>query len=178
MIPADVIRRQAAVLCGVASSRGAAAPVGEDLDRLAAMFDSTPGLAAAVDSPAAPLARRGLVATLEAACTHPLTGEFVRRLARQRGVRRLPAAAQAYRAERDRRAGIVRLDLVSAAPMAPGLAARIERAVGTGRAGVRTTTRVDPGLIAGFRLRVGDTVHDYSAAARLARMRRGLAAAG
>lgn len=177
MTPPDVIRRQAAVLCGVASSRGASAPVGEDLDRLAAMFDSTPGLAAAVDNPAAPLARRELAATLEAACAHALTREFVRQLARRRMARRLPAAAQAYRAECDRRAGTVCLDLASAAPMSPGLVARIERAVGAGRAGVRTTSRVDPRLIAGFRLRVGDIVHDYSAAARLARVR-DLATAG
>jgi len=178
MDPSDVIRRQAVVLCGVASSRGAAAAVGEDLDRLAAVFAATPGLGDAVDSPSEPGARRALASTLDAACGQALTREFVRSLARRRWVRRIPAAAAAYREACERRAGTVRVDVVSAAPLPAPALDRIARAAAAGRAGVRVATAVDPALIAGFRLRIGDTVHDYSAAARLARARRALAAAG
>ncbi|OQW95164.1 MAG: hypothetical protein BWK77_07970 [Verrucomicrobia bacterium A1] len=173
----DIIRRPAAVLCSVAEARGVGDEVGADLDRIAGLFVSAPGLAEAIDNPAAPLSRRELAGTLENACAQPLTREFVRRIAVRRMAQWLPVAADAYRAERERRAGVVRVTLTSAAPLPPQTVARIERWAATGRAGVRTTTTVNPGLIAGFRVRIGDLVHDFSVAARLARARRGLAAA-
>lgn len=172
----DAIRRPAAVLGSVADARGAGDEVGADLDRIAGLFASTAGLAEAVDNPAAPLLRRQLAGTLENACAHPLTREFVHHVALRRMAQWLPVAADAYRAERERRAGIVRVNVTSATPLPPQTVARIERWAATGRAGVRMTTSVHPGLIAGFRVRIGDLVHDFSVAARLARARRGLAA--
>ncbi len=174
----DVIRRLALVLCSVAEARGVADAVGADLDRVTGLFESTPGLAAAVDNPAAPLSRRELSGTIASACGHPMTREFIRRIALRRMIRWLPAAAAVYRDERERKAGIVLVGLASAAPLAAEAVGRIERWAATGYNGAHVTASVNPGLIAGFRVKIGDRVHDFTVAARLARARRGLAAAG
>jgi F-type H+-transporting ATPase subunit delta len=89
----------------------------------------------------------------------------------------LPQIARSYGELRDSEEGIARLDVEAAREMADEALERISKAW-TVYAGVKTTqgrVRVNPSLIAGYRLRAGSLRIDYSIAGRLERLRRELA---
>lgn len=89
----------------------------------------------------------------------------------------LPQIARSYGALRDADEGIARLEIEAARAMADEALERVAEAW-TVYAGVKTTlgtVRVNPALIAGYRLRAGSLRIDYSIAGRLERLRRELA---
>jgi F-type H+-transporting ATPase subunit delta len=89
----------------------------------------------------------------------------------------LPEIARTYCAIRDADEGIARLDIEAAREMAEEALLRVTKAW-TVYSGVKTTqgtVRVNPALIAGYRLRAGSLRIDYSIAGRLERLRRELA---
>jgi F-type H+-transporting ATPase subunit delta len=89
----------------------------------------------------------------------------------------LPQIARAYGALRDADEGIARLEVEAAREVDGGALARIASAW-TAYSGSKTTqahVRVNPVLIAGYRLRAGSLRIDYSIAGRLERLRRELA---
>ena len=91
--------------------------------------------------------------------------------------RLLPEIARSYGALRDADEGIARLDVEAAREMPDEALRRIAAAwtVYAAASITRTTVRVNPGLIAGYRLRAGSLRIDYSIAGRLERLRRELA---
>lgn len=89
----------------------------------------------------------------------------------------LPQIARSYGELRDADEGIARLDVEAAREMAEDALLRVA-AAWTIYAGVSTTqatVRINPELIAGYRLRAGSLRIDYSIAGRLERLRRELA---
>jgi F-type H+-transporting ATPase subunit delta len=88
----------------------------------------------------------------------------------------VPQIARSYGELRDADEGIARLDVEAARELADDTLRRIA-AAWTVYAGVKTTraqVRVNPALIAGYRLRAGSLRIDYSIAGRLERLRREL----
>lgn len=89
----------------------------------------------------------------------------------------LPYVARAYGELRDADEGIARLDVEAAREMADEALKRVAGAwtVYSGAKSTRATVRINPALIAGYRLRAGSLRIDYSIAGRLERLRRELA---
>jgi F-type H+-transporting ATPase subunit delta len=87
----------------------------------------------------------------------------------------LPDLLAAYRDRMLDHQNIVRADVATAAPLAPGRANAIERSLAqvTGST-VRLSTRVEPALIGGIVARVGGTVYDASISMQLQKMRQRL----
>lgn len=100
-------------------------------------------------------------------------------LVERRRVDTLPRVADAFRQLLLARRGIVEADVVSAAPLtaaeATALRERLEGLVGRS---VELRTRVDPGLLGGLMVRIGDRLYDASVRGRLERLRTQLVAAG
>jgi F-type H+-transporting ATPase subunit delta len=89
----------------------------------------------------------------------------------------LPAVAARYRALLDSGEGVSRLEVEAAREPDPAFLARLGDAW-TRSAGARRTeivVRINPALVAGYRLRAGSAMYDYSVAGRLERLRRELA---
>lgn len=83
-------------------------------------------------------------------------------------LRVLPAIAKALREEADRRAGVVRAHVASAAPLTDSYVQRLTQALEARfQKKVIVQRTVDPTLIAGVVTRVGDTIIDGSVRARL-----------
>ena len=89
----------------------------------------------------------------------------------------LPEIARSYREISDAAEGIARLDVEAAREMADEALQRVAKAwtVYSGAKTTLGTVRVNPALIAGYRLRAGSLRIDYSIAGRLERLKRELA---
>ena len=88
----------------------------------------------------------------------------------------LPQIARSYREFRDADEGIARLEIEAARDLADAARDRLAAAwtVYTKANTTEATVRVNPALIAGYRLRAGSLRIDYSIAGRLERLRREL----
>jgi ATP synthase F1 delta subunit len=96
-------------------------------------------------------------------------------LVRHRRGEALPQVVAAFEELADQAAGVVRADAETVVPLSDRQRDRLVAALGrlTGKR-VVLEERIDPGVVAGVRLRVGDRLIDGSAAGRLARMREDL----
>jgi F-type H+-transporting ATPase subunit delta len=167
-------RRYAEALLDIAASEGAVAPFRASLERLAAAI----GIEAirALRDPRAPLARRR--AALDAATKsepQAIRAVLALLLARDR-IALLPGIARAYGELVDRREGIAKAKITTAVGLDEGqrqeLTGRLERASGKR---VRATFAVDPALVGGAMVQLGDHLVDASLRTQLASLARALA---
>lgn len=104
---------------------------------------------------------------------------LVELLVERRRVGLLPRVAEAYRQLLYAERGIVEAEVASAAPLTEAerdaLRERLERLAGRQ---VELRERVDPGLLGGLVVRIGDRLYDASVRGRLERLRTQLIAAG
>ncbi|MEI8196888.1 MAG: ATP synthase F1 subunit delta [Phycisphaerae bacterium] len=102
---------------------------------------------------------------------HPLTLQTLNALARRERLIFLPGFFRAFEAILDRLAGKVEVQLTTAQPMAPERVERITAAIAAslGKQPVLKVT-VDPTLIGGLRLRIGDTLIDGSVETQLEKL--------
>lgn len=150
------------------------ARVETELREFAALVDQQPALSKVLLSPAVPAARkRGIVSALTAR-TRPedIVAKLLALLAERDRLRLLPEIVAAYGERFLDHQKIVRAEVVTATPLPPERAGRIERSLGqaTGRT-VMLSVRVDPSIIGGIIAKVGSTVYDGSIVRQLARMR-------
>ena len=107
----------------------------------------------------------------------PQVENLVRLLARREKLDVLPRVAAEFKSLHNRRRGIVPAVVTSAAPLTPAedtaLRAKVTRLAG---AEVDLLTRVDPELIGGLTVRIGDRLIDASVRGRLERLREDLLA--
>lgn len=98
-------------------------------------------------------------------------------LLQRRRIEQLPTVALEFQALVDRQYGIIRAAVTSAAPLAAGDADRlVARLAGRTGATVELTLAVDPALLGGVVVRIGDQLIDGSVRGRLERLRSRLAA--
>jgi F-type H+-transporting ATPase subunit delta len=155
----------------------------EQLDRAAAVVADEQVLAR-LSNPAVPLDVRGGALTQALARAAggdvlPQVGNLLRLLMRRRRLAQAGRVAADFRRLYNRRAGIVEATATSAAPLnddeVRALRERIARLAGADRT-VDLQLAVDPSLLGGITVRLGDTLVDGSVRGRLERLRSQLAA--
>jgi F-type H+-transporting ATPase subunit delta len=170
--PTTAARRYAEAAFDLASRDGAHDRWEKDL-RTASELLADERVAAVVDNPAIPLADREAVLErlLGSRLARPALN-LVRLLARRGRIEILPAVAAHFGRLLDDSRGIVAATISSAAPLDDDEEAAVRSRVEamTGRE-VRLSTEVDPDLIGGLVVRVGDRWIDASVRGRLERLR-------
>ncbi|MDP8904170.1 MAG: F0F1 ATP synthase subunit delta [Chloroflexota bacterium] len=151
----------------------------DQLDRAAAVA-ADPGSVARLQDPAVPFSARAeaLMQALGGDLVPPVRNLLLL-LMRRRRVDQLDQLAAEFRRLYNRRAGIVQATAISAAPLEPdqldALRERVVELAGHGRS-VELHTEVDPHLLGGLQVRIGDRLIDGSVRGRLERLRNQLAA--
>jgi F-type H+-transporting ATPase subunit delta len=178
----DRRRAWARALFLAAPDRESRAAYGDALEGLAAAFEGLPRLRELLAEPASPRADKTAVLFAALAPTVPCASaevfnRFCSLLVEKGRSTLLPEISRSYSALRDVDEGRERLEIEAA--RAPDAAAveRIAKAWSaySGAKSTQTAVRVNPALIAGYRLRAGSLRIDYSVAGRLERLRRELA---
>ena len=144
---------------------------------LAARFAADNGVVHVVDNPSIHHAdRQAVVGRLLEGRVLPGVLNLARLLARRGRFETLPAVAAEYTRLLNRRRGIVEAVVTSALPLTAAeteaLQARVEAMTGSG---VDLRAEVDPALIGGLTVRVGDQLFDASLRGRLERLHHQLA---
>jgi F-type H+-transporting ATPase subunit delta len=146
-----------------------------ELDQAAATLDSDE-LSEALANPALPLQQRvEIVHGVFAGLSEPVRNLILLLLRRER-IRQLPRVASEFRRLDDKRNTISHAIATSASPLGDAevraITARLEQMTG-GRVALETS--VDPGLLGGIVVRIGDRLIDGSVRGRLERLRNQLA---
>jgi F-type H+-transporting ATPase subunit delta len=185
----DRRRAWARALYDAAPDAAGRSAIADALDGIAAAMRSDPGIHEFLEDPSVP--REGKRRLLEAALSAPapgaagagaggagaVFGRFCGLLADKGRIALVPQIALAYRAIRDADEGIARVEVESAREVPSAVLDRMARAWAS-RSGAKSAvaaSKVNPDLIAGYRLRAGSLRIDYSLAGRLERLRRELA---
>ena len=151
----------------------------EQLVRAGSVADD-PAAVARLQDPAVPFEVRAnaLVRALGADLLPPVRNLLLL-LMRRRRVDQLGQLAAEFRRLYNRRAGVIEATAISAMPLdveeLAGLRERVVQLAGRGRS-VELRTEVDPSLLGGVALRIGDQLIDGSVRGRLERLRNQLAA--
>jgi len=177
--PTRDIRTLAKTLFRLAEAQGLSERLRGELDAVTALFDACPEWRLFVGQLALGQARRqSVLRELFEPRAHPLLLRFLLAVNGQGHLRRLPDIAREFDALFRRSRGILDAEIVSAEPLDVAQAARLRERLAARLGGtVETTLSVNPALLGGFQVRVGDEVRDFSVAARLRSMRRALAQA-
>lgn len=170
--PSTAARRYAEAAFEIARRDGTLDRWGDDL-RLAADVVAREDVARVVDSPAIPFeARREVLAKLLQARVSPRAFHLALLLAERGRLSTLPAVAAEYKRLVDRERGIVAATVTSAIRLEPAeleaIGARVREMTG---AQAEITAAVDPDLIGGVTVRIGDRLIDASVRGRLERLR-------
>jgi len=172
-------RRYAAALLDVARERGQEARCLTDLRAFQAELDRHADLREVLANPNVPAdaASRALAEVARRMRLSETAVAFLSILGLRRRMKWFPEILQAATLEQERRAGRERGELVTVAPLTEAqmvkVRAAIARAVGRP---VALTQRVDPALMGGLRVTVGDRVFDFSTATYLQTLRNRLIA--
>jgi F-type H+-transporting ATPase subunit delta len=162
--------RYAQALFGLASDAGEIAGVEADLVQLKAMRAESADLRRLLDSPtfAAEDRARALAAIGERAGFRPLTRKFLGLLVANRRASALSAVIDAFQRMSAERRGVVAAEVTTAVALSEaqrqGLQAALRQALGKDP---EITTRVDPAILGGLKVRVGSRLFDSSVKTRL-----------
>jgi len=180
-VPAPALaRRLARAVLDVATEQGreTAARLKSELAALAEVSAGHAELRAVLEDPRVkPPARRAVVEALaQKMGLHALAQKLAVLLAERDELAVVPALARAYAVEWNARAGIVPARAISAVPLEASqekaLAAALSRVSGRE---VELQTMVDPEVIGGLRVRLGDTLYDGTVRAHLLALQKRLA---
>ena len=166
--------RYAQALYDLAEQGGSVANVEADLTGLAQMRTESQDFRRLLDSPtiAADDKAKGMLAIADAAQVSPLTRKFLGLLGANGRVAALPTVASAYKRLAADKRGAIAAEVVTAVPLTgaqrDGVAAALRQAIGRDP---EITTRVDPAILGGLRVKVGSRLFDASLRTRLDQMR-------
>lgn len=172
MIQKTIARRYAAALLDHAERAGAVEEIERQILEAAALWKASPELRRAALHPGIPLAqRRAMVRRAFGERFHPLVADFLELLLRRRRIGLLPDAAEAFDRLADRSRGVVKVRVRTFRPLAAHhrdaltqvLSRRLARKV-------ELREEVDPALLGGIAVQIGDNVTDATVAGRLKRL--------
>lgn len=172
-----VARRYALALTQEADQAGQADAVDADVTFIAETFEGSRDLRTALQSPVVSAERKKAVLTsLFRGRLTPLAERFVGLMATKDRASLLPAVATAYGELRDAQTGTVEALVRTARPLASEDAERLRAQIEARMGGrVRLRVEIDPDLIGGLVVRVGDLVFDRSVRHQLDVLRDGFA---
>jgi F-type H+-transporting ATPase subunit delta len=163
-------QRYAKALFDLASETGALRAVEADMKSLDLALAESADLRRLLDSPTFTVAdkSKGLAAIAAKAKFSPVTAKFLGLLAANSRSADLSAVITAFQAMAAKARGAVSAEVTSAAPLtaaqAKGVAAALRTALGKDP---EVTTRVDPALLGGLKVRVGSRLFDASLKSKL-----------
>jgi F-type H+-transporting ATPase subunit delta len=170
----DVGSRYAQALFDLAEQAGAVPAVEADLKGLDALRRENLDFKRLLGSPAFGHEdkAKGLLAVADAAGVQPLTRKFLGLLGANGRTAALPAVADAFARLAAQKRGVVAAEVVTAVPLtetqAQGVASALRQALGRDP---EITTRVDPAILGGLRVKVGSRLFDASLRTRLDHMK-------
>lgn len=173
-----VARRYALALYEEARARGAAEAVDADVAALGEALAASRDLRTALTSPVvARTKKEAIVARLFGDRLHPLVTRFLLLLIKKEREALAVEAVAAYAALRDAREGVVEARVTAARPLSADEAEGLRRSIEAKAGGsVRLRLEVDPSLVGGLVVRVGDRVYDGSLRHQLGLLREQLVA--
>jgi F-type H+-transporting ATPase subunit delta len=166
----DVAQRYAKALFDLASETKALAAVESDINSLSAALAESADLKRLLASPAFAAAdkAKGLAAIATSAKFNTTTIKFLGLVATSGRAADLPGMMIAFKALAAKARGAVSAEVISASPLTPaqakGVAAALRTALGKDP---EVTTRVDPALLGGLKVRVGSRLFDASLKSKL-----------
>jgi F-type H+-transporting ATPase subunit delta len=170
MIAGVVARRYAQALLELGSETGQLDALVEEISAVAASYKASPELQHAMENPLLPHAvKKGILADLGTTIGLGATAQNALFLLNdRRRLQALPGIAQLLREMSDRRKGVVRAEVITAAPLSEAYYARLQQQLEkmTGRK-IALDRREDPTILAGVITRIGDTLYDGSLRTRL-----------
>jgi F-type H+-transporting ATPase subunit delta len=174
----QVARVYAHALFDAASEAGVVEPVRRDLDAFVTALATSAALRDVLADPQIDAGAKRRVLAEVTRGGQPLLANALQLMLERGRFAAVPDLQQAYDALAIVEEGVVGVEVTSAAELAPEtekkIAARVQEA--TGRR-VELTRRVDPSILGGLVLRIGDVIVDGSVKARIRQLRRRLATA-
>jgi len=167
-----IARVYARSMLGLAERRGAAETLLQELRELATGLESSPELREFLGSPFIDQERKGeAIEKLLRGSASDLLVDSLQVVNRKRRLGLIPAIAVVYRQEFEKAHDVEAVNAVTAVPLTPAMRDRVAAAAEafTGKR-VRLEERVDPDLIGGLVLEVGDQKLDSSVSADLKRL--------
>jgi F-type H+-transporting ATPase subunit delta len=167
---ADVGARYAQALFELADEAGALGAVEADLKSLKAMSAESVDLRRVIQSPAFPAEVKGraLTAIADKAGFNPLTKKFIGLLCANARASAVPAVIVAFERMAAEKRGAVAAEVITAVKLSlaqqKGIAAALRQALGKDP---EITTRIDPSILGGLKVRVGSRLFDSSLKTRL-----------
>jgi len=173
-IMASVAGRYASALFELASEERQLAEVEKRLLEFQALLDASPDLQRLIRSPvfSAEDQLRALSAVLDRAQIGGLAGNFFRLIAKNRRLFALPDMIKAFRALTARARGQVEAEVTSAFPLKDGQVEALKEALraSAGR-DVQLNLKVDPALIGGLIVKLGNRMIDSSLRTKLSSLK-------
>ena len=170
-------RRYGRAIFAIARDTGQLEAVHADLRSVRGCVESTPELERFLPNYLLPRAvRQRTLTALFSERLHPLTFRFLLFIEQRRRSGLLDSICAAFTEQYEAALGIVRGQLSSAFTLAAADAGIVRNRLGERVPGrLELAATVQPALLGGFRVRVGDIVHDLSLAAQLRMLRRRMA---
>ncbi|MDR1604441.1 MAG: F0F1 ATP synthase subunit delta [Gracilibacteraceae bacterium] len=178
MLNGTLARRYARALFDLAAESGAVDATDRELRELTALLRDEPELKYLLGHPKIEAAeKRAVMEPVFAAATGRLTRQFFYLLLDRRRQDFLPLIQREFSRLADEKNQVVEAAVTSAAALSAAQRRKLKQTLCrvTGK-NVRLLTRVDPELIGGAKLKIGDRVLDGTLAAQLDKMRRELTA--
>lgn len=168
----------ARTLLEAAADHKAQEEVSADMRALSETFGKLPAMGRFLANPIRSAEDKAALLAPAAEKLSPLSRRFLRLLEAKNRLALLPAIAEEYVVQEERRRNIERAVVYSAAALGADQLERLTRALEARKPGKKyiVTNRVDPSLIAGFRIQEGDTITDASIKNKLELLRHKLAA--
>ncbi len=174
MIPGVIAKRYATALLELGTEGGQLDALVDEMARAATAYEVSSELRSAFDDPlVAPAAKKAILAELSERLGLGATAKnALGLLLDRRRIRALPAVSARLREMADAKRGILRAEVMTALPLPEEYFEQLQKQLEriTGRR-VALDRKLDPALVAGVVVRVGDTVYDGSLVARIRQMK-------